>query len=366
MSNNLHHYFMTETLKLAQRGRLSVSPNPMVGCLIVRDGQVVGSGFHQRAGNAHAEVLALKMAGEKAQDATMYVNLEPCCHYGKTPPCTDAIIAAGIKVVYVACEDPNPLVAGKGIAALRQAGLLVEVGLSQQEAQQLNEIFFHYMRYQTPFIIAKWAMSLDGKTVTHEKDDRMISNADSRQHTHALRQQVDAIMVGANTLMRDNPLLTARAEGGDVKQPVRIILTSQGGLPLHLNVFDKHLSGRTLVVTTSAVDKDWLRQVEEMGVECCVVAAKNNQVDLHALLQELGKRGVTSVLVEGGMALHQQFFAEQLVNRVDVYLAPCVIGLSEKKQFIQSVRQEIFSGDYYFSGTVPLADARGSDWPLSS
>lgn len=354
MSQFLHHSFMSHALELAKRGHLTVSPNPMVGCVIVRDNTIVATGFHQRAGSAHAEVEALLAAGSQAKGATMYVTLEPCCHHGKTPPCTDAIIRAGIKQIYVACEDPNPLVSGKGIATLQQAGIDVEVGLMADEGKRLNEVFFYYMKHRTPFVIAKWAMSLDGKTITHEKDSRIISNSVSHEHTHQLRQQVDAIIVGANTILKDNPLLTVRLNhplAESFKQPLRVVVTSRGELPLHLNIFDKNLPGSTLIVTTSAANKKWLQQVSEKNIAVWVApSTSHKKVDLAALLVELGRREITSVLVEGGRQLHQQFFAEKLIDRFHVYVAPCIIGITEKKQILQKVECKALQGDYHFSG----------------
>ena len=231
--------YMSTALSLAERGRYTVSPNPMVGCVIVKDGKIVGKGFHLKAGDPHAEILALREAGADANAATAYVSLEPCCHYGKTPPCTDALIKAGIKKVYAACLDPNPLVAGKGIQQLKNANIEVETGLHEKEASQLNEIFFHYIRRQQPSVIAKWAMSLDGKTVTHTEDSRDISGNTSREYSHQTRQQVDAILIGAGTAICDDPELTVRypADTSSLRQPLRVVLSSQAICQYILNYF---------------------------------------------------------------------------------------------------------------------------------
>jgi diaminohydroxyphosphoribosylaminopyrimidine deaminase/5-amino-6-(5-phosphoribosylamino)uracil reductase len=346
-TSNLEH--MQHALQLAARGRLSVSPNPMVGCVIVKNEQVVGTGYHQHAGGPHAEIVALKAAGTAAQNATLYANLEPCCHLGKTPPCTDALIKAGIKKVYAASLDPNPLVAGNGIAALRHAGIEVEIGLAETAAKKLNEIFFYYMQQQRPFVIAKWAMSMDGRTNTHPQDSRDISSSASRQASHQLRQQVDAILIGANTAKQDNPLLTARYEP-IYKQPLRIILSSRGGLPLDLKLFDPTLPTKTLVVTTPQADPAWCQALHAKNIEVlCFPENAQKQVDLTTLLTALGKRGITSLLVEGGMQVHQQFFNAHLVNKVHVYLAPMIIGNLTQKKRLANLTLESIHPDFYFT-----------------
>lgn len=353
MSEFLHQSFMSQALEQAKRGRFTVSPNPMVGCVIVQDNKVVATGFHERAGHAHAEVNALIAAGIKTKGATAYVTLEPCCHTGKTPPCTDALIQARIKRVYVACEDPNPLVSGKGVALLQQAGIEVHVGIMTNEAQKINEIYFHYMRYRKPFVIAKWAMSLDGKTITHESDSRIISNKVSHQHAHELRRQVDAIIVGANTVIKDDPLLTVRfvdESSESIKQPLRVVLSSRGNLPLNLNVFNESIPGDTLLITTLAADKKWLEQAKDKGISAWIAPSMaNGKISLGELLAELGKREITSVLVEGGMQLQQQFFAEKLINRTHVYIAPCIIGTLEKKMPLYDMVYSASQGDCHLS-----------------
>ena len=294
----------------------------------------------------------------KAAGATAYVTLEPCCHVGKTPPCTDALIQAGITHVYAACLDPNPQVSGLGIAALSAVGITVDVGLLEAEAKQLNEIFFHYMTHRTPFVIAKWAMSLDGKTITQARDDRKISNPDSHQHAHTLRQQADAILVGANTVRRDDQFLTVRNTVETlVKQPLRIVLSSRGGLPLHLNIFKPALRNGTLVVTTDAVDPAWLQQAKENQI-AIFIAPKNREEQIHlpALMTELGQRGITSVLVEGGMRVHEDFFRENLVNKIHVYLAPTIIGALEKKRPLTNMQYAQLNGDHYFTADFPAQE----------
>jgi len=343
-----HDYYMRLALQLAAKGRYTVSPNPMVGCVLVNHDEIVGTGFHVYAGGPHAEVVALAAAGHNAVGATAYLTLEPCCHYGRTPPCTDALIAAGIAKVFMATLDPNPLVAGQGMAALRAAGIAVEAGLLQTEAEKLNRIFFHYMQHGTPFVIAKWAMSLDGKMITHENDSRAITSTPTMADVHATRQQVDAILIGANTALHDNPQLTVRhvpAEAAFVKHPLRVILSSHTHLPLDLKLFDPQLPGKTLLVTTEKTNKK--------DIEIVTLPANHKQqVDLPALLIYLGKQNITSLLVEGGHTILASFFEENLVNEVTAYIAPVIIShLSQKKKiYLQDVMP--IGADYCFKGYV--------------
>ncbi|VVC77036.1 Riboflavin biosynthesis protein RibD [Aquicella siphonis] len=348
-----HSEFMSLALRLAEKGRLTVSPNPMVGCVIVSQGQIVGQGFHQQAGGPHAEIMALQQAGSMAKGATAYVTLEPCCHHGKTPPCTTALIQAGIKQVYAACTDINPLISGAGAAQLRAAGIQVETGLMEKEALGLNEIFFHYMKHNRPFVIAKWAMSLDGKTITASGDSRDISSQASRQHSHQFRQQVDAILIGANTARQDNPFLTVRYSpetGLPVRHPLRIVLSGKGSLPLDLNLFDPRLPGKTLVATTPDADQHHIASLREQDVEVLVLPANSrHQVDLHSLMSELGRRQITSLLVEGGMTVHEHFFHENLVNKIHVYLAPAVIGSLKNKRFLDEFKVSTLDKDIFIT-----------------
>lgn len=333
MINNTPEYYMEQALTLAEKGRFTVSPNPMVGCVIVKNEQIIGTGFHQRAGEPHAEVFALKEAGDDARAADVYVTLEPCCHYGRTPPCTDALIQAGVKRVFIACQDVNPLVGGQGVRQLQAAGIETIVGIKEQEARQLNTFFFHFMTHKRPFIIVKWAMSLDGKTITHPEDDRIISDAACHAHAHGVRHAVDAILIGSRTACLDNPQLTVRHQTEVKKQPLRIILASQGQLPLDLALFSPDLPGKTCVVVTELVDKQWMEQAKQNNIECWVLPANDQkQVDLVALLKKLGEQHITSLLVEGGECVRNRFLRDNLVDETLVYISPVLIGdLSQKK-----------------------------------
>lgn len=340
--------YMNLALKLAEYGRYTVSPNPMVGCVIVKDDVIVGKGYHQQAGGPHAEIAALQQAGDLARGATAYVTLEPCCHYGKTPPCTQALIKAGIKKVITACKDPNPLVAGKGLEELIAAGIEVESGVCEAEATTLNEIFFHFIRTQQPFVIAKWAMSLDGKTVTHKEDDRNISCQQSRAYAHQIRQQVDAILIGSATALHDDPQLTARHTAELIKQPLRIVLSSRGNLPLDLKLFDA--SAKTLVVTTTHAQPQWISQLQEKNIEVLVLPEQTpSRIDLHSLVKKLGEKNISSLLVEGGMTILQEFFNENLVNKIHVYLAPNIIGSMKKKSSVKNITLSNIEQDFFIT-----------------
>jgi diaminohydroxyphosphoribosylaminopyrimidine deaminase/5-amino-6-(5-phosphoribosylamino)uracil reductase len=346
-----HLYYMQRALQLAEQGRYTVSPNPMVGCVLVKNETVIGEGYHQCAGQAHAEIIALQSCREDTAGATAYVTLEPCCHYGLTPPCTDTLIRAGIQKVFVACQDPNPLVAGKGIEQLRAAGIEIECGLAQEDARQLNEIFFHYITTQRPFIIMKWAMSLDGKTITAENDSKQISGTAAQQKNHNWRARVDAILIGAQTARNDNPFLTTRLpEGTAARQPLRIIISHHGQLQQDSNIFDKNLPGKTLLVLT---DTSSAKQWEAIGIETLLGPTTNSgDIDLKALLGILAKRGISSILVEGGETIRQQFFSENVVDKLEVFIAPVIISKLAHKRKVANLQVQMLDDDVYLSGKL--------------
>ena len=315
-------------LSLARLASGYSSPNPAVGSVIVKDGQVVGMGYTQPAGGAHAEVVALAQAGEKASGATMFVTLEPCCHFGKNPPCTGAIIAAGITEVHVALVDPNPLVSGKGLAELNAAGIKTCVGGHESEAREINEAYLKYMVTGVPFVIAKFAMSLDGKIATKTGDSHWISNEQSRCYVHGVRHTVDAIMIGVNTLITDDPKLTARGcsgkGGATSKQPLRIIVDGTGRVPMGARVFSQ--PGHTLVAWTAPVNEDKRRELEAMGAEVVILPGHDGRVDLLEVLKAIGERQVSTVLLEGGSELLGYAFDHGLVDKVLAFIAPMIIG----------------------------------------
>lgn len=310
----VHHdeQFMRRALALAKKGR--TSPNPRVGAVIVRGGSVIGEGYHRKAGQPHAEREALR-AADGAEGATLYVTLEPCSHYGRTPPCTDAIIGAGITRVVCAVEDPNPAVSG--IELLRAAGIDVEVGLMAEEARALNEAYFFAMERGRPYFVLKTAMSLDGKTATRGGDSMWITSPASRDHAHRLRGEHDALVVGIGTVLSDNPRLRA-VDGPD---PLRIILDSSLRLPLDAAVLGDR---NVLVVTTARADAAKAEALRARGAE--VLVCGDHRVDLPALAAALHEREIRSVLLEGGSAVHGAFMDAGLVDKVMVYIAPLLIG----------------------------------------
>lgn len=318
---------MRRALALAARGRGRTSPNPMVGAVIVRDAQVVGEGYHERVGTPHAEIHALRMAGERARGAVLYVNLEPCNHYGRTPPCTEAILAAGIAEVHMAMLDPNPLVNGKGRARLEEAGIRTVVGELEEEVRELNEAFITYMTTGRPWVVAKFAASLDGKIATRTGHSRWISGEEARRRVHELRDTVDAVLVGADTVIADNPLLTTRLPSRKGRHPLRIVADSRGRVPLEARIFDPALPGRTLVAATPAFPPERRAALETRGVEVLVLpAGQDGRVDLVAFLETLGRREVTSLLLEGGGTLLEAFFRAGLVDKVLAFISPLIIG----------------------------------------
>jgi len=318
--------YMERALSLARLALGKVSPNPAVGAVIVRDGAIIAEGYTQPPGSAHAEVVALRQAGDGARGATMYVTLEPCCHFGRTPPCTQAIIASGIAEVHMATLDPNPQVSGRGKVELEAAGIKTSLGEHEEEARQLNEAYIKFITTGLPFVTAKFAMSLDGKIATRTGDSRWISGQESREYVHRLRQAVDAIIVAVNTVLADDPQLTARDEQGRplARQPLRVIVDSEARTPVTARLFGE--PGTTMVATTSAAPRAKVREFQEVGAEVVELTSKEGLVNLEELLRELGRRGSISVMVEGGSTLFASLFEQGLVNKVIAFIAPMIIG----------------------------------------
>jgi diaminohydroxyphosphoribosylaminopyrimidine deaminase/5-amino-6-(5-phosphoribosylamino)uracil reductase len=327
---------MKHALSLAELALGYTSPNPAVGAVIVKDEKVVGVGFTQSPGSAHAEVMALRQAKDRARDATMFVALEPCCHQGRTPPCTEAIIEAGISEVHIALIDPNPLVSGKGIKILKEAGITVQVGEHEEEARRLNESYIKFITTGMPFVITKFAMSLDGKIATREGDSKWISSYESRHFVHRLRHTVDAIMVGVNTVVVDDPQLTARrcsSKGGKTRvQPLRVVVDGKGRTPSSARIFRE--PGKTLVVVAQPLNARKKKSLEKAGAEIVELPAKEDIIDLAELLKLLGKRQVISILVEGGSELFGSLFDNCLVDKSFVYISPIIIGGEKAKNAV--------------------------------
>ncbi|RMH08689.1 MAG: bifunctional diaminohydroxyphosphoribosylaminopyrimidine deaminase/5-amino-6-(5-phosphoribosylamino)uracil reductase RibD [Aquificota bacterium] len=306
-------------LELARLRKGLTHPNPTVGAVVVKEGRVVGQGYHERAGMPHAEVVALQQAGELVRGADLYVTLEPCTHYGRTPPCTDAIIRAGVKRVVIATLDPNPVVSGKGVEKLRSSGIEVRVGVLEEEAKRLNEDFFTYITQKRPYITLKLAQSIDGCIATKRGDSKWITSRESRDFAHRLRAEATAVLVGINTVLRDDPLLTIRAFPWE-RQPLRVVLDPELKIPMECNLV-KDPSAKTLVFTSSEKEEK-IKALEEVGVE--VVLQK--PLSLRGVLDELFAREVMHLLVEGGARTVSGFIKEGLYDRFFVFFAPILIG----------------------------------------
>lgn len=318
----LDQRFMRRALDLAARGRGLTSPNPLVGCVIVDErGTVVGEGFHLYAQVKHAETIALEQAGGRARGATCYVSLEPCAHYGRTPPCTDALIRAGIQRVVAPIVDPNPLVAGRGFAQLRAAGIEVEVGLLAREAERLNEHYLHYMRTRRPFVHLKLACSLDGKIAARSGDARWITGETARARAHELRHVHDAILIGAGTALADDPLLTDRSGLARHRPLVRVVLDEELRLDARSKLAQTARAVPVIVFARADADAARCRALEELGVE--VVLGDTEPL---AVLEELGRRKLQSVLIEGGSNVAGRFLEASLVNKATFFVAPIIIG----------------------------------------
>ncbi len=358
--------WMRRALDLAARARGRTSPNPMVGAVLVKDGQLIGEGFHAYAGSDHAEVAALRDAGPAARGATLYVSLEPCSHYGRTPPCVEQILQAGIRRVVAACEDPNPAVSGKGIAALRAAGLSVDVGVLAEEAERLNEAFFTHVRTGRPFVTLKVAASLDGKIATRTGESRWITGESARRRVHQLRNEMDAVLVGIGTVLRDDPLLTTRLEIADQRDPIRVVVDNLARLPLRAKAVNRASTAPTILAVSQMAPRTKLEALEREGVQVIVVESSPRRVSLERLIEALGKRGILSVMIEGGAEINASALREGVVDKVLVFLAPILIGgkstptavggdgIESLTQAVRlrDVRIERFDGDILVEGYI--------------
>ena len=321
----IDEFFMKRAIKLARKGRGSVSPNPMVGALLVRNGKIIGQGYHRRFGGPHAEINAIRNAKENVAGSTLYVTLEPCCHEGKTPPCVDSIIAHKIARVVIGSIDANPLVSCQGIDVLRQNGIEVQTGILADECRKLNEVFFHYMETGKPFVTIKYAQTLDGRIATSSGQSQWISSGASLQFAHRLRADHDAILVGCGTVIQDNPALTVRLVRG--RNPLRVIVDSHLRIPLNAKVFDQQSVAKTLVVTT--VDKTHLKwkKLEDKGVEMMSIKAdQEDHVNLKILFKRLSQKNISSILIEGGANILTSVLRQNIADRLVVVMAPKIIG----------------------------------------
>ncbi len=323
---------MKQAFRLAMKAKGRTSPNPLVGAVVVKNGQIVGQGHHRRAGSPHAEVVALEKAGKLARGATLYVTLEPCCHTSKrTPPCVPAILASGIARMVVAMRDPNPQVSGKGIRQLRQAGMTVDVGCMEREAKDLNQPFLHWITTGHPFVILKAAMTLDGKIATASGESKWITSEAARRHVHQLRSQIDAIMVGIHTVTKDNPELSVRSDlstnrTANVRQPIRVVVDTRLKISSTAKILRWPLEQSTIVCTTNLASKAKIEQLKKLKVHVLVLPQRKGKVSLLACMKKLGELGISSLLIEGGSELNAAMLQEGLVNRVQLYVAPRLLG----------------------------------------
>ncbi len=349
------HAHMARAIQLAAQGLETTSPNPRVGCVLVRDGVVVGEGWHERAGGPHAEVVALRQAGARARGATAYVSLEPCCHHGRTPPCTEALLTAGVARVVAAMEDPNPKVAGNGLSRLRAAGVAVASGLLATQAEALNPGFAKRMRSGLPYVRVKSAMSLDGRTAMASGESKWITSEAARLDVQHLRARSCAIVTGADTVLADDPAMTVRLDGR-TRQPLRVVVDSRLRIPAGARV----LQGGALIATTAPELTNGLREASATLLQ---LPARGGHVDLAALLRALAARDVNEVLVETGPALAGAFVAQGLVDEMVVYVAPKLMGHGARALFelpgLDAMAQAIL---------LAITDVRavGADWRITA
>lgn len=317
---------MKRALELAKMGTGYTNPNPLVGAVIVKDGKIIGEGYHKLYGSHHAEINAFNNATEDVKGATMYVTLEPCSHYGKTPPCANAIVEKGIKKVVVGLVDPNPEVSGRGIKILQDNGIEVITRVLEEEGRKLNEIFLKYITTKLPFCIMKTAMTLDGKIAAYTGDSKWVTGEASRAYVHQLRHKVAGIMAGIGTILADDPMLTTRLDQGEGSNPVRIIVDSSARIPLEAKVLNLNSKVRTIIAATELANKDKIKALEEKGAVVIISPLKNSRVDLSFLMKALGERNIDSVLLEGGSELNYSALEEGIVDKVNAFIAPKFIG----------------------------------------
>lgn len=328
------HSYMKEALELAARGKGRTSPNPMVGAVVVKDGNVIGRGYHKKAGTPHAEIHALNDAGMEAHDGTLYVTLEPCSHRGRTLPCADFIIQSRVARVVVAMLDPNPLVNGNGVRKLREAGIRVDVGLLERETRELNTFFIKYISTKIPYVLLKAAVTLDGRIATRTGASRWITGEAARERGHEIRNRVDAILVGVNTVLKDNPSLTTRLPGEEGKDPARIILDTHLRTPLDAKVVENDSVAPTYIFAGCNVAPERVRAYQEKNVTVMVARRETNRISFRRVLEDLGRMEITSLLIEGGAQIHAAALREGVVDHAVFFIAPKIMGGGESREAI--------------------------------
>ena len=359
----MHERWMKEALKIAEKGWGNTNPNPLVGAVIVKEGELIARGAHENCGGPHAEINALNDAGSLVKGSDLYVTLEPCNHFGKTPPCTEAIIKAGVRRVIIAAKDPNELVSGRGEQKLRDAGIEVISGVMEQEAMKQNEIFMHYINRKTPFVIAKAAMSLDGKIASSSGHSQWITGEKARQHAHWIRQRVSSILVGVNTIIKDDPMLTVRIGVDKIKNPIRLILDSKGRVPLSSKIVLSANKIDTVIATTDRMPYEKENRLKDSGVTVWRLPEKDAQVDINALIGYLAEKEIDSLMIEGGGAVMASFIEQKLVHKLLWYIAPKIIGGSSAPGPVGG------SGILHMKEALPVIEMNsiklGDDWLMT-
>lgn len=338
--------YMKRAIQLAKKGQGFTNPNPMVGAVIVKDGRIIGEGYHKKYKELHAERNAIASLKEDAKGSTMYVTLEPCCHYGKTPPCTEAIIENGISKVVIGSRDPNPLVAGKGVKILKEHGIEVVCDFLKEECDKLNPVFFHYIITKKPYVTMKYAMTCDGKIATKNNDSKWITGENSRNEVHKMRHNNMGIVAGIGTVLADNPMLNVRIEG--LKSPIRIICDSNLRIPMESEIVKTANKYKTIIAYVNG-DSDKINALEKEGFILQKFSSKDGKVDLNELMQYLGEQNIDSIFVEGGANLNDSFMREGLVNRLEVFVAPKVFGGADARSPIEGMGVDFVSEAKEFS-----------------
>lgn len=336
----MDRHYMKRALELAENGIGRTNPNPLVGAVIVKGSRIIGEGWHEQYGQAHAEVNAIHNVevnannpeGTNAEGSTVYVNLEPCCHYGKTPPCTELLIGKRVKRVVIGTLDPNPLISGRGVQRLRDAGIEVTIGVMEQECKKFNEVFFTYIQKHRPFVVLKAAMSLDGKIAAPSGESKWITEEEARRDVQRLRNRYSAIMVGVETVIRDDPELTCRMDGG--RNPLRIILDSSLRIPPDRKVLTDQQANRTMIACTERASPEKADQLKALGLELLYCRSKDNRIDLEDLMEKLGRLSIDSILLEGGAAVNDSAFSQGIVDKIILYVAPKIIGGEKSKTIV--------------------------------
>lgn len=324
----MDEYYMNTALDLAKMGLGWTNPNPLVGAVIVKNNKIISKGYHARHGELHAERMAILNCNEDMEGATLYVNLEPCCHYGITPPCTEAIIESGIKRVVIGMLDPNPLVSGKGVKKLKENNIEVEVGVLEEECKKINEVFIHFIKSKEPFVLMKYAMTLDGKICTHSGESKWITCDKSRENVQKTRHRYSGIMVGVDTVIKDDPMLTCRIDNGN--SPVRIICDTDLRTPIDSKLVTSANDYKT-IIATCCTDEHKIRTYTDLGCEFIRQNKNERSINLKSLMKDLGKLGIDSILLEGGSTLNWSALNEGIVNRVQAYVSPKIFGGKDAK-----------------------------------